>query len=66
LSIGANKASHPEVYQIPTTVDQRDIVYMTTHEAIDPKLYQEDMTLKEVEMDPISFKAISDLDTLWQ
>jgi predicted SnoaL-like aldol condensation-catalyzing enzyme len=41
------------------------VSYFTAHEAIDPKLYQEDMTLKEVEMDPISFKATSDPDTLY-
>jgi hypothetical protein len=28
-------------------------------------MYQEDMTLKKVEMDPIVFKATSDLDTLY-
>jgi predicted SnoaL-like aldol condensation-catalyzing enzyme len=41
------------------------VSYFTAHEAIDPKLYQEVMTLKELEMDPISFKATSDLDTLY-
>jgi Reverse transcriptase (RNA-dependent DNA polymerase) len=41
------------------------VSYFTTHEAIDPKLYQEDMMLKEVEMDPILFKATSDPDTLY-
>jgi predicted SnoaL-like aldol condensation-catalyzing enzyme len=40
------------------------VSYFTAHEEIDPKLYQEDMTLKEV-VDPISFKATSDPDTLY-
>jgi hypothetical protein len=41
------------------------VSFFTAHEAIDPKLFQEDVTLKEVEMDPILFKATSDLDTLY-
>jgi hypothetical protein len=41
------------------------VSYFTAHEAIDPKMYQEDLLLKEFEMDPISFKATADPDTLY-
>jgi hypothetical protein len=35
------------------------------HESINPKMYQEDLALKEVEIDPISFKGTMDPDTLY-
>jgi hypothetical protein len=41
------------------------VSYFTAHESIDPKLYQEDLVLKEFEMNPMSFKATADPDTLY-
>jgi hypothetical protein len=39
--------------------------YFTTHEAIDPKLYQEDLLLKELEVGTVLVKSIPDPDTLY-
>jgi predicted SnoaL-like aldol condensation-catalyzing enzyme len=39
------------------------VSYFTALEAIDPKMYQEDRLLKELEMDP--FSATANLDTLY-
>jgi Reverse transcriptase (RNA-dependent DNA polymerase) len=41
------------------------VSYFMAHESIDPKMYQEDLVLKEVEIDPILFKATADPDTLY-
>jgi Reverse transcriptase (RNA-dependent DNA polymerase) len=41
------------------------VSYFSHHEAINPKMYQEDLLLKEFESDPISFKATADPDTLY-
>jgi Reverse transcriptase (RNA-dependent DNA polymerase) len=41
------------------------ISYFSAHKAIDPRIYQEDLLLKELEMDPSSSKATADPDTLY-
>jgi hypothetical protein len=41
------------------------ISYFTTHEAVDPKLYQEDWLLKELEADTVLVKSIPNPDTLY-
>jgi hypothetical protein len=33
------------------------VSYFTTHEAIDPKMYMEDLLSNKFKVDPISFKA---------
>jgi hypothetical protein len=38
---------------------------VTTHKAIDPKLYQEDLLLKELEVDTVLVESIPDPDTLY-
>jgi hypothetical protein len=39
--------------------------YLTTHEAIDPKLYPEDLLLKELEVCTVLVKSITNSDTLY-
>jgi hypothetical protein len=41
------------------------VSYFTAHKAINPKIYQENLLLKELEMDPILFKATANPDTLY-
>jgi Reverse transcriptase (RNA-dependent DNA polymerase) len=41
------------------------VLYFTAHEANEPKVYQEDLILKELMLDAIAFKATSNLDTLY-
>jgi hypothetical protein len=41
------------------------VLYFTTHESIDPQMYKEDLSLKEFETDPISFKATANPDTMY-
>jgi hypothetical protein len=41
------------------------VSYFMAHKAIDRKMYTEDLLLKKLEVDPISFKANADPDTLY-
>jgi hypothetical protein len=41
------------------------VSYFTAHEANEPKVYEEDLILKELVLDAIAFKATSNLDTLY-
>jgi hypothetical protein len=41
------------------------ISYFTMHKAIDPQLYQEDLLLKELEVDTVLVKSTPDPDTLY-
>jgi hypothetical protein len=46
-------------------LDKGIVLYSTAHEAITPKMNQEELLLKEQELDPIAFKAPSNPDTLF-
>jgi hypothetical protein len=41
------------------------VLYFTAHEANEPKVYQEDLILKELVLDAIASKATSNLNTLY-
>jgi hypothetical protein len=63
--LGCNRRPTQRFAESQQQLAEGIVSYFTAHEAINPKIYQEDLLLKELEMDPISFKATANPDTLY-